>query len=154
MKVNNLLQIDELWDYWFNKSPSMQFFFYMTTEGMPYTYCQDFDLVWILFNANLIPNISLLFHHYEPAKYLRVLDVTGILVLWYLLYQIWSKICKIHKAMKAKQFKTRQKTLRIAESHSNKIGESWYSNTLNSALFGTQNLGHYSKKALIKVTVI
>ena len=92
MKVNNLLQIDELWDYWFNKSPSMQFFFYMTTEGMPYTYCQDFDLVWILFNANLIPNISLLFHHYEPAKYLRVLDVTGILVLWCQLYQIWNKI--------------------------------------------------------------
>ena len=93
---------------------------------MPYTYCQDFDLVWILLNANLIPNISLLFHHYEPTKYLRILDVTGILVLWYLLYQIWNKIDKIHKAMKAKQFKTRQKTPRIAESHSNKIGGSWY----------------------------
>ena len=29
-----------------------------------------------------------------------------------------------------------------------------YSNTSNSALFGIQNLGHYSKKALIEVTVI
>ena len=30
----------------------------------------------------------------------------------------------------------------------------YYSKTPNSALFGIQNLGHYSKKALIKVTVI
>ena len=42
----------------------------------------------------------------------------------------------------------------LIEKNLNLVKITKYSNTSNSALFGTQNLGHYSKKALIEVSVI